>query len=114
MNVNTGEIAWRSTLGVSDNLPEGLRATGRPSAGGPMVTAGGLVFIAATDDSRFRAFDLKSGKEVWTVMLPASGHGTPISYRGKDGKQYVALVATGGSFVSSPIRSDSVIAYSLK
>jgi quinoprotein glucose dehydrogenase len=112
VNVNTGKIAWRSTLGVSDNLPEAVRNTGRVSAGGPIVTASGLTFIGATDDSRIRAFDTKSGKELWTFKLPASIYGTPITYMGKDGKQYVAAVDTGG-FAGSPIDSDTVIAFSL-
>ena len=112
VNVNTGKIAWRSTLGVSDNLPEAVRNTGRVSAGGPIVTASGLTFIGATDDSRIRAFDTKSGKELWTFKLPASIYGTPITYMGKNGKQYVAAVDTGG-FAGSPIDSDTVIAFSL-
>jgi quinoprotein glucose dehydrogenase len=113
VNVNSGEIAWRSTLGVSDNLPEAVSRTGRPSAGGPMLTAGGLAFIAATDDGRFRAFDTRTGAELWTVKLPAASHGTPISYLGRDRQQYVALVATGGSFLGTPIASDEVIAWKL-
>lgn len=112
VDVNTGKIAWRSTLGVTDSLPEGLRNTGRPSAGGPIVTAGGLVFIGATDDDRFRAFDVRTGREVWTVKLPASIYATPITYRGKTGKQFVAAVDTGG-FAGSPLASDEVIAYAL-
>jgi quinoprotein glucose dehydrogenase len=113
INVNTGEIAWQSTLGVSDNVPEAVSKTGRPGVGGPIVTASGLVFIAATDDARIRAFDAKTGEEVWTAKLPASGHATPITYAGKDGRQYVAIVATGGSFLDSPVLSDSVLVYAL-
>ena len=63
VNVNTGEIAWKVTLGVTDSLPEGKQNTGRPGNGGTIVTAGGLVFVGATDDARFRAFDAKTGKE---------------------------------------------------
>ena len=113
VNINTGAIAWRSTLGVSDNLPADKQATGRPSMGGPTTTAGGLTFIAATDDARMRAFDTRSGKEVWTAKLPASAHTNPISYADANGKQYVAIVATGGSFLATPVASDSVIAYAL-
>ena len=68
MNVNTGEFAWRLTLGVTDSLPPGKQNTGRPGNGGTIATAGGLVFVAATDDGRFRAFDAKTGKEVWTYQ----------------------------------------------
>ena len=62
IDVHTGEIAWQSVLGVSDNLPEDIRRTGRPNVGGSIATAGGLVFIGATDDSRFRAFDAATGR----------------------------------------------------
>lgn len=113
VNVNTGDIVWQSTLGVSDNLPEALQKTGRPNIGGPIVTGGGLVFVAATDDSRFRAFDVKTGAELWTVKLPASAHATPMTYGGKDGKQYVVIVSTGGSFLNTPIVSDAVTAFAL-
>lgn len=112
VDVNSGKIAWRSKLGVTDSLPAGLQATGRPSAGGPISTAGGVTFIAGTDDARFRAFDTRSGKELWTVKLPASAHSVPVSYVAK-GQQYVAIVATGGSFLGSPVTSDSLIVYSL-
>jgi quinoprotein glucose dehydrogenase len=113
VNVNTGQIAWRSTLGVTDSLPEGKQNTGRPGLGGPIVTAGGLTFIGATDDSRFRAFETRTGKELWTVKLPASAEATPITYSDRHGKQYVAIVATGGGLVGAPLLSDSVIAYTL-
>lgn len=113
VNVNTGQIAWRSTLGVSDILPEGKRDTGRPGLGGAIVTGGGLTFVGATDDSRFRAFATKTGKEIWTVKLPASAEATPITYRGANGKQYVVIVATGGGLIGAPLASDSVIAYAL-
>ena len=113
VNVNTGEIAWRSTLGVSDILPEGKRNTGRPGLGGAIVTGGGLTFIGATDDSRFRAFETKNGKEIWTVKLPASAEATPITYRGANGKQYVVVVATGGGLIGAELASNSVVAYAL-
>jgi quinoprotein glucose dehydrogenase len=64
-------------------------------SGGPIVTAGGLVFIGATDDRRFRAFDSRTGKELWTAKLDHSAQAVPITYRGKDGRQYVAVVAAG-------------------
>lgn len=113
VNVNTGEIAWRTTLGVSDILPEGKRDTGRPGLGGAIVTGGGLTFIGATDDSRFRAFETKTGKEIWTVKLPASAEATPITYRSASGKQYVVVVATGGGLIGAELAGDSVIAYAL-
>jgi quinoprotein glucose dehydrogenase len=113
INVATGEIAWQSTLGVSDQLPETVAKTGRPNVGGAIATAGGVVFIGATDDSRFRAFSAQTGEELWTVRLPASAHATPITYLGKDGKQYVAIVGTGGSFLDSPIQGDALTVFAL-
>ncbi|HEY8538898.1 MAG TPA: pyrroloquinoline quinone-dependent dehydrogenase [Steroidobacteraceae bacterium] len=113
INVDTAEIVWQSTLGVTDVLPPEVANTGRPSAGGSIATAGGLVFIAATDDNRFRAFESKTGREVWTYRLPASAHATPATYA-KNGRQFVVIVATGGSLVESPIESDAVIAFALK
>jgi quinoprotein glucose dehydrogenase len=69
VNVNTGKIAWRSTLGVTESLPEGKQKTGRPGLGGAIVTATGLIFIGATDDARFRAFDEAGGKEIYADHL---------------------------------------------
>ena len=112
VDVNNGKVAWRKTLGVTDNLPEAVRNTGRPSLGGPISTAGGVTFIGGTDDNRFRAFDSKTGAELWTVTLPASIYGTPMTYQGKSGKQYVAAVNTGG-MAGAPVSNDEVMAFSL-
>jgi quinoprotein glucose dehydrogenase len=95
VNANTGDFAWRIVFGVTDELPEGKQNTGRINGGGSIATAGGLVFIGATTDKRFRAFDSKSGKVVWETRLDAGGHANPITYMGKDGKQYVVIVSTG-------------------
>ena len=76
-------------------------------------TATGLTLIGATDDSRFHAFETATGKEIWTYKLDASAHASPITYRGKDGKQYVAVVATGGSLTRSPPVGDSVVVFAL-
>jgi quinoprotein glucose dehydrogenase len=113
VDVNTGQIAWKVPLGVTDNLPEGKNNTGRPGNGGTIATAGGLVFVGATDDSRFRAFDAKNGKEVWTVKLAGAAEATPITYEGRDRKQYVVITATGGGFFNNPVTDDSVIAFAL-
>ncbi len=113
VNVNTGQIAWQVNLGVTDSLPAGLQNTGRPSLGGPIVTASGLIFIGGTDDARFRAFDAATGKEIWTVKLDYAAHATPMTYRGKDGKQYVAITATGGSFLRDPAGGDSLVVFGL-
>lgn len=114
VNVNTGEIAWRVPLGVTDSLPEGKQNTGRPGNGGTIATAGGLVFVGATDDARFRAFDSKTGKELWTVKLKGAAEATPMTFEGRDGKQYVVITATGGGFFNNPVTDDAVIAYALE
>jgi len=77
------------------------------------LNAGGLTFIAGTDDQRIRAFDSKTGKELWTFHLDYSAHATPITYQGKDGRQYVAVVATGGSYLASPSGGDSLVVFAL-
>jgi hypothetical protein len=112
VNVNTGEIAWRKTLGVTDTLPEGLRETGRPNAGGPITTASGLTFIGATDDNRMRAFDSATGELLWEAKLPASVYATPMTYQSKSGKQFVVAVDTGG-VTGSEIANDEVTAFAL-
>lgn len=114
VNVNTGEIAWKVPLGVSDNLPEGKNKTGRPGNGGTIVTASGLVFVGATDDARFRAFDARSGKELWTVPVGGAAEATPATYEARDGKQYVVITATGGGFFNNPVTGDRVVAYALE
>ena len=93
VNARTGAVVWESVLGVNELLPEARRLVGNSGSAGPTVTAGGLVFVGATNDRRFRAFDAKTGKEVWTVMLDANANANPMSYQGKSGKQHVAVVA---------------------
>ncbi len=93
VNARTGQVVWESVLGVNDLLPEGKRLVGNSGSAGPTVTAGGLVFVGATNDRRFRAFDVKTGKEIWTAMLEANANANPMSYQGKSGKQHVAVVA---------------------
>ena len=113
VNVNTGDIAWQVHLGITDTLPAGKQDTGRPSNGGPIVTAGGVTFIGGTDDQRFRAFDSRTGKELWTTKLDYSAHATPITWQGKDKRQYVGVVATGGSYLASPTGGDSLVVWAL-
>ena len=115
VNANTGEIAWKVVLGVTDELPEGKRNTGRLSIGGPITTAGGLVFIAATNDKRFRAFESKTGKELWVTRLPMNARAVPVTFLGKNGKQYVAIVAGGNSALDDPEPpgSEALIVYAL-
>jgi quinoprotein glucose dehydrogenase len=94
VNTTTGDFAWQVPLGVTEQLPPGKQNTGRPVLAGPIVTATGLLFIGSTDDSRFRALDVKSGKELWVTKLERRGNADPITYQGTNGKQYVAIVAT--------------------
>ena len=96
---NTGKIVWKVPLGTYPELPEGKRLTGNSGSAGPTVTAGGLVFIGAANDKRFRAFDAKTGKELWEAQLSNNANANPMSYRGKDGRQYVAITA-GGTIVA--------------
>ena len=96
VNANTGEIAWNVPLGTSDEMEaHGIHNTGAFGQGGPITTAGGLVFIAGTIDRRFRAFDEKTGKVLWETKMDAEGRTSPITYLGKNGKQYVAIVSSG-------------------
>ncbi|HEX8484448.1 PQQ-binding-like beta-propeller repeat protein [Sphingomonas sp.] len=113
IDVSKGRIAWQVPLGVTDSLPPALQKTGRPNVGGPLVTATGLVFIGASDDARFRAFDTATGRELWTFRLGASAHATPISYRGRDGRQYVAVVSAGGSYLGSPGTASRLVVFAL-
>jgi quinoprotein glucose dehydrogenase len=113
INVNTGDTAWRVPLGVTDSLPADQQKTGRPGEGGSIVTASGVVFIGASDDSRFRAFDAKTGKELWAVKLGASAESVPSTYLGKDGRQYVAVMATGGGDAAAPVTSDELSVFAL-
>ena len=100
-------------LGIDDELAaKGVPKTGTMNLGGSIVTAGGLVFIGATNDSRFRAFDKDSGRELWMTKLPASAHSIPATYSGKNGRQYVVVAAGGGNKYSSTV-SDHLVAFAL-
>jgi glucose dehydrogenase len=120
VNAKTGDIVWRVPFGTVDALAEkGFPNTGAPNTGAMVVTAGGLIFIGATDDGRFRAFDSRTGKELWTEKIDASAHTIPVTYKGRNGKQYVVVEAFGGPgivaltgfFNDGP--GDSVIAFAL-
>ena len=109
INLNTGAIAWESVLGVTDGLAD--PNTGRPNVGGPIVTGSGLAFIGSTDDKRLRAFDTRTGRELWSFKLPASLYGTPLTYSVR-GRQFVAAVTTGG-FWGEPAGADDVTGFAL-
>jgi glucose dehydrogenase len=96
VNAATGDFAWSVPLGITESLPEGKQNTGVSNTAGPIATAGGLVFIGSTSDRRFRAFDSKTGKELWVTKLEYTATAIPITYQGKNGKQYVAIVAAAG------------------
>ncbi|MEJ7830801.1 MAG: c-type cytochrome [Segetibacter sp.] len=108
IDLNTGDYLWRVPLGEFSELTKrGIPITGTENYGGPIVTAGGLVFIAGTKDERFRAFDRKTGKVIWEYQLPAGAFTTPCTYM-VDGKQYIVIAAggaknghkTGGNYIA--------------
>jgi glucose dehydrogenase len=101
INPSTGAIAWQIRLGITEELPAGKQNTGRPAVAGPIVTGSGLVFVAATDDNRFRAIDAKTGKELWVTKLDRRGNADPMTYQARNGKQYVAVSATDALVVYS-------------
>ncbi len=94
VNAGTGDVAWQIPLGISEGLPEAKQNTGRPALAGVIVTAGGVLFVGSTDDNRFRAIDSKSGRQLWVTKLDRRGNSSPLTYQGRNGKQYVAIVAT--------------------
>jgi quinoprotein glucose dehydrogenase len=114
VDLSTGDIAWRSPLGRIEALEAiGVRDTGSVNLGGSIATAGGLVFIGASNDSRFHAFDSRTGELLWEAKVEASGHTSPVTYMGRDGRQYVALMAAGGgAFLGGGI-SNSLVAFAL-
>lgn len=113
VNMDTGDIAYRKTLGVSDALPAGMQNTGRPSSGGVILTASGLTFVGGTDDFRFRAFATATGQQLWEIKLASSVETTPITYMGSDRRQYVAVVSTGGGLTGSEVTNDEIITFAL-
>ena len=113
VDMKTGNIAWRTPLGTVEALEaKGIHNTGALNLGGSITTASGLVFIGAANDSRFRAFDSRTGKELWSAKIDAAGQATPITYQGRDGRQYVVIMAAGGPFWGSPA-GDALIAFAL-
>jgi glucose dehydrogenase len=118
VSASTGDVVWRVPLG---NYPElearGFKDFGAPNLGGSIATAGGLVFIAATNDHMFRAFDSKTGKLLWKAELEATGNATPSAYMGNNGKQYVVINgASPGNmqaFAGGDKVSDTIVAFSV-
>jgi quinoprotein glucose dehydrogenase len=115
--LDTGDVHWEVPLGgVPDGHPLrpvlGDAMIGVPNAGGPLVTAGGLVFIGAAFDRRLRAFDVETGRELWQSVLPYAGIATPMTYTGADGRQYVVIAAGGHGKSDLPL-GDEVVAFAL-
>jgi quinoprotein glucose dehydrogenase len=110
INLDTGEYAWRVPLGEYPELAQkGMKKTGTENYGGPIVTAGGLVFIGATNfDKKFRAFNKDTGELLWEATLPLAGNATPATYM-VNGRQYVVIYASGGygRFGLSPARAST-------
>ena len=112
VDLATGARKWEVPLGwFAPDAPPETRAWGSPNLGGAIVTAGGLVFIAATLDQRLRAFDIETGAELWSARLPAGGKATPMTFRGRSGTQYVVISAggDGGRFG----KSDRIVAFAV-
>src|SRR5579863_3135292 len=109
-------IVWQVPLGSSEGVTPGwlpARNFGMPNMGGPIATAGDLVFVAAATDSYLRAFDIETGRELWKYKLPAGGQATPMTYRaGPTHRQYV-LVSAGGNALLGTARGDYVLAFAL-
>ncbi len=113
VDVNTASIAWRVPLGVFEDLKaRGFGATGTPNMGGTIATAAGLIFVGGTIDRRFRAFDAETGAALWETTLEASAHATPMTFQGRDGRQYVVIAAGGGGLLRSEPGS-KIVAFAL-
>jgi quinoprotein glucose dehydrogenase len=111
IDLNKGEIAWQVPLGEEPKLvARGRRNSGTENYGGPVVTAGGLIFIGATRDEKFRAVDKRNGTVLWETQLPAGGYATPATYA-VGGKQYVVIAAGGGKMGTKS--GDAYVAFAL-
>ncbi|HVG79042.1 MAG TPA: pyrroloquinoline quinone-dependent dehydrogenase [Patescibacteria group bacterium] len=114
----TGKTIWEVPLGTTRDLVASkiflpiTVGSGTPNLGGPIITAGGLIFIGAAMDNYLRAFDVESGRELWKGRLPAGGQATPMTYRLPNGRQYV-VIAAGGHGKMGTTRGDSVVAFAL-
>jgi quinoprotein glucose dehydrogenase len=111
IDLNTGEYRWRVPFGEFAELTaQGIPKTGTENYGGPIVTAGGVLFIGASKDEHFRAFDVRDGRELWKYKLPAGGYATPATYE-VDGRQFVVIACGGGKMGTKS--GDSYVAFAL-
>jgi quinoprotein glucose dehydrogenase len=114
VDLSQGSIRWRVPLGsTADLMPNAAAIRGTPNLGGPIVTAGGLVFIAAAMDNYLRAFDIDTGAELWKGRLPAGGQAMPMTYRLHSGGKQFVVIAAGGHGKLGTTLGDSVIAFAL-
>ncbi|MCF9034589.1 PQQ-binding-like beta-propeller repeat protein, partial [Acinetobacter nectaris] len=117
IDLHTKSILWQHPLGSAErngpfNLPTHMPINiGTPNNGGPITTAGNVIFIAATTDNKIRALDLRTGKELWSDTLPAGGQATPMTYS-INGEQYLVIMAGGHHFMRTGV-SDALVAYKL-
>ena len=113
LDLASGRIAWSVPFGEFEELTaRGVPQTGQPNFGGAIATRGGVVFATGTVDGRLRAFESATGRELWSFKLPAAGSAPPISYE-IDGRQYVAVVATGGHYHQFKARASRIYAFAL-
>lgn len=117
IDIRTGGTVWDRPIGTARRdgpfgIPSMLPITiGTPNNGGPLVTAGGLVFVAAATDNLIRAIDIRTGRVVWSDVLPGGGQATPMTYE-SNGRQYIVIMAGGHHFMKTPV-SDALVAYAL-
>jgi quinoprotein glucose dehydrogenase len=112
VDLNSGKLLWKVPLGEYAELTKkGIPVTGTENYGGPLVTKGGIVFIAATKDEKIRAFDKATGKVLWEAPLPAAGYATPATYMAH-GRQYVVIACGGGKIGSKS--GDTYVAFALE
>lgn len=112
LDLNSGKLLWTVPLGEHPELTaQGIKKTGTENFGGPIVTAGGLVFCSGTRDSKIRAFDKDTGRELWSATLPWVGTAPPATYQ-VNGRQYVVIAATGGGKLGAPL-GDAYVAFAL-
>ncbi len=110
VDLRTGTVAWRVPLGTMS--PEAPAAWGSPNLGGAITTAGGLTFIGATVDRKFRAFETRTGRELWSAPLAAAGKATPMTFRGpRSGRQFVVIAAGGDGEAFGA--GDAIVAFAL-